>query len=126
MIPSLPYEVSGVIIQTWTDDHTEYLIFWKTHGCDWEIEYHAKNTYNHMCEKRGVFQECAGCVYKDPKYDCALPNYRVPWDVVDMAVAGALEHQGNDILVWYTSEDPDILRYWVIGAIMEHAQPLVL
>ena len=124
MIQLIASNITGIIIKIHTNNYIKYLAFWKDNSNnDWEIEYFTSNNNNHLCEKRGVFQECNTCKYYDPKYDCNFIAYKVPYEIVELIISRALPYNNTEI--WYTLEDPNLLRYWEIDTILKYAQPLL-
>lgn len=129
-IPALPGDTTGIIIQQQKPTYVGYITFWRDPiTWDWDIEYRAQNTHSQMCEKRGDFRECTGCIHRSTKCnptECTLQSYQVPEEVVEMATAGAIACGGNGLSVYYTTEDPSVLRYWEISAIVGRAKELTL
>lgn len=124
MIQLIANNITGIIIKICTDNYTKYLAFWKDNSNnDWEIEYFTSNNNNHLCEKRGVFQECNTCKYYDPKYDCNFITYKLPYEIIELIISRALSDNNTEI--WYTLEDPNLLRYWEIDTILKYTQPLL-
>lgn len=124
MIQLIASNITGIIIKIHTNNYIKYLAFWKDNSNnDWEIEYFTSNNNNHLCEKRGVFQECNTCKYYDPKYDCNFIAYKLPYEIVELIISRALPYNNTEI--WYTLEDPNLLRYWEIDTILQYTQPLL-
>lgn len=119
--------ITGIIIKIDTNNCIKYLTFWKDNSNnDWEIEYFTSNNNNHLCEKRGVFQECNTCKYYDPKYDCNFIAYKLPCEIIEFIISRALSYNNDNTEIWYTLENPNLLRYWEIDTILKYAQPLSL
>ena len=124
MIQLIASNITGIIIKIHTNNYIKYLAFWKDNSNnDWEIEYFTSNNNNHLCEKRGVFQECNTCKYYDPKYDCNFIAYKLPYEIVELIISRALPYNNTEI--WYTLEDPNLLRYWEIDTILQYTQQLL-
>lgn len=124
MIQLIASNITGIIIKIHTNNYIKYLAFWKDNSNnDWEIEYFTSNNNNHLCEKRGVFQECNTCKYYDPKYDCNFIAYKLPYEIVELIISRALPYNNTEI--WYTLENPNLLRYWEIDTILQYTQPLL-
>lgn len=119
--------ITGIIIKIYKNNCIKYLTFWKDNSNnDWEIEYFTSNNNNHLCEKRGVFQECNTCKYYDPKYDCNFIAYKLPYEIIELIISRALSYNNDNTEIWYTLENPNLLRYWEIDTILKYAQPLLL
>lgn len=127
MTQSISDNITGIIIKLHTNEYIKYITFWKNKSEPyWEVEYFASNTSNHICEKCGIFQECNKCIYYDPKYDCNFTMYKIPQEIVEITVSRALQYNNcNDTVIWYTLENPNLIRYWEIDTILQYAQPFV-